>query len=164
MNKTIIDNCNRVLQSDDLLFILGDFALASKEKMFNVLSQLKVKPYLIFGNHDGSKIRMASVGFQVREDTSKSKDYLIIPERSFGKMTESIILTHRPFTPEIFDFDFYGWNLHGHVHKKNGKMIDPENKRINVNVEFWDYKPVNLTTILEIINHKEFSYVNYKEI
>ena len=51
MNGGLIQNGNRVVGKDDLVFNLGDFAFASNARWKELLSQLNGHHYLILGNH-----------------------------------------------------------------------------------------------------------------
>ncbi len=48
------------------------------------------------------------------------------------------------------------WLIHGHTHNNEldkYPKINYKNKTINVSVELWDYKPVNIKTIMELIKN-----------
>ena len=55
MDEGLIQNWNRVVGKDDLVFNLGDFAFASNSKWKEILGRLKGHHYLILGNHDDSR-------------------------------------------------------------------------------------------------------------
>lgn len=53
MNNTIVDNINSVIQSNDILYHLGDWSFGGKDKVKEFRDRLNVKTiHLIFGNHD----------------------------------------------------------------------------------------------------------------
>lgn len=53
MNNTIVDNMNSVIQSNDILYHLGDWSFGGKDKVKEFRDKLNVKTiHLIFGNHD----------------------------------------------------------------------------------------------------------------
>ena len=52
MNQTIINNWNKTVKADDEIYHLGDLVLGKKEEMYNTVSNLNGKKYLIRGNHD----------------------------------------------------------------------------------------------------------------
>lgn len=52
MDESLIQNWNRVVGKDDLVFDLGDFAFATNGRWKELLSQLNGHHYLILGNHD----------------------------------------------------------------------------------------------------------------
>ena len=51
MDEGLIQNWNRVVGKDDLVFNLGDFAFATNGRWKELLSQLNGHHYLILGNH-----------------------------------------------------------------------------------------------------------------
>lgn len=52
MDEALISNWNSVVKPNDLIFDLGDFAFADRDKWIKLLEQLNGKHYLILGNHD----------------------------------------------------------------------------------------------------------------
>lgn len=52
MDHALIQNWNKVVSEDDIVFHLGDFA--DKSKWRQIANALKGKKYLIQGNHDRS--------------------------------------------------------------------------------------------------------------
>ena len=72
MNRTIVENWNRVVKEEDTVYYLGDFALTSKEKLKEVRSWLPGKIIFILGNHDRSKQSMLDCGFE------EVHDYLVL--------------------------------------------------------------------------------------
>ena len=57
MNETLIENWNRVVGQDDIVFHLGDFCLGGSHEWTKILNRLNGKIYLILGNHDLKNIR-----------------------------------------------------------------------------------------------------------
>lgn len=54
MDHALIQNWNKVVSEDDIVFHLGDFAFADKSKWRQIANALKGRKYLIQGNHDRS--------------------------------------------------------------------------------------------------------------
>lgn len=52
MNKCIIKKWNRKIRDNDIVIHLGDFGFGNKEKIKEIVKQLKGKKILILGNHD----------------------------------------------------------------------------------------------------------------
>lgn len=70
---------------------------------------------------------------------------------------QSVLLNHLPYRnpkePEQRYFaqrpvDEGGWLIHGHIHQR----WKVNHKQINVSVDAWNFKPVSLDEIIEIIN------------
>ena len=68
MDKTMIDNWNKLVTDDDIIIHLGDFALATENQIRELLSQLNGYKILIRGNHDKSIRTMKRLGFNAVYD------------------------------------------------------------------------------------------------
>lgn len=104
MNETLINNWNKVVDKEDVVFRLGDFAVGGADVWSNLLQQLNGKVYLIMGNHDVHTTKKGFEGFQ-----HVCWEMLI----EIGK--QKIYLNHYPF------LCFSGankktWQLFSHVH------------------------------------------------
>jgi len=56
MEEKIIENWNNKVNDDDIVYVLGDFALGMDEhRLNNIISRLKGNIKLIIGNHDTDK-------------------------------------------------------------------------------------------------------------
>ena len=123
MNEYIINQWNSMVEKDDLVYHLGDFALQSdKDTVSNLVQQLNGNIILILGNHDRwGKQKFRDCGFVEVYKKLAIGDY---------------ILSHRP----IENLEDGRLNLHGHLHNYD-KGLD-KNKYINVSCEMVDYKPV----------------------
>ena len=125
MNRYIINQWNNIVDKNDLVYHLGDFALQSdKEAVINLVNQLNGNIILILGNHDRhGKQWFLDCGFV---EVHKS---LII---------SNYLLSHRPQTVDKLAENMV--NIHGHIHNYD-KGLD-KNKYINVSCEVVDYKPI----------------------
>jgi calcineurin-like phosphoesterase family protein len=161
MDATLIKNWNSVVKSEDLVYILGDFGFSSLPKIREILNQLKGQKVLILGNHDRhTDIQYHNAGFSlvVREIVIR-----------FGKAVFK--LSHYPYRQakwwEWWERLVTGknyrhinkkrpirgredWLLHGHIHSGSVK-IDRVKRQIHVGCYLWDYKPVALSQILNLI-------------
>ena len=57
MNKTLIDNWNKVVRKEDKVIMNGDFALSGKDKIIEIGQQLNGRKTLVLGNHDGASLK-----------------------------------------------------------------------------------------------------------
>lgn len=142
MNDCIIDNINRDVSVKDDLYILGDFVFGNKQDVLEFLNRIHCKNvYFIKGNHD--KFLM-------------DKSHAELPFK-WIKMYHELKYQHYYFI--LFHYPIMGWNrkhygsihLYGHVHKASmGREIcEPYMKNaFNVGVEFNDYKPVSIETVI----------------
>ena len=147
MNETLIENWNRVVGQDDIVFHLGDFCLGGSHEWAKILNRLNGKIYLILGNHDLKNIRQ---GYASRFELTSMQMHIEVDK-------QKIYLNHYPFL-------CYGgayrnmWQLFGHVHtsKNNtGKdasrldMIFPT--QYDVGVDNNDFTPVSFEQVKRII-------------
>jgi calcineurin-like phosphoesterase family protein len=137
MDKTIIQRWNERVDDGDIVFHLGDFCMlksseapeSRKDAFAYYRNQLKGNIIFIRGNHDGN-----------------NKNKSIIESIVIEHGGHRIYMTHNPkFAKPEFRFNFCG-----HVHDKwqfqrigNGKSIV-----INLSLEHWDYRPVDINDIM----------------
>ena len=50
MNEVIINNWNKVINEDDIVYVLGDFCFGNKTMLKEIVSSLKGRKILICGN------------------------------------------------------------------------------------------------------------------
>lgn len=132
MDNELVKRWNAKVKKGDLVWHLGDFALASKEYVADIVSQLHGEIRLIKGNHDTRSSQwFRDIGF------SHVYDYPIIVD-------EFIVLSHNPmpFVPSTGMI-----NLYGHIH--NSLMFETWGKRCAcMCVERHDYAPVHMKEIV----------------
>lgn len=148
MDQALIDNYNALVSNDDMVFWLGDIGWYKWDKLKTYVSRCKGKKFLIRGNHDKAKYS------EYLELFKEVHEQILL---KVGK--NSIILNHYPML--VWEKSIHGsMQLHGHTHQSskftehlaiglNNKIYTTYNhNRICVGVEAWDYKPVNLATLL----------------
>ena len=143
MNDNLIDNWNKKVSKNDLVYIVGDFTLShSQERIKELLKQLNGQKYLIMGNHD----RKNPQGFHEVSYYKEVRD-------SYKGQVCKVILFHYAieFWQGAFAKDLRGDNakiptvhLHGHSHGL--ATIKPN--RYDVGVDQWNFEPVTLAEIL----------------
>lgn len=117
---------NEAVSPGDAVYHLGDFALASANRIAELLTGLNGYKILICGNHDRSAKRMVELGF----------------DEAYGEAEhEGWRLVHRP--PADPDRK----TLCGHVHGLWMTRGSPECPMINVGVDVRDYTPRTLEEI-----------------
>lgn len=52
MNQMIVENWNKTVQQNDIVYILGDITLMDDEKGIHLYNRLNGTKYILFGNHD----------------------------------------------------------------------------------------------------------------
>lgn len=157
MNSELIRRWNDTVTDDDMVWVLGDFALGTLDATLPLTRELRGHKILLAGNHDrcwrgrgeraeGWTERYLDAGFdEVRQG-----------EQSISIGKQDIRLCHFPYEGDSQDHDRYvghrpvdrgGWLLHGHVHERwrqRGRMI-------NVGVDANDFRPVGLDEIARLI-------------
>lgn len=127
MNRVLIDNWNRTVKDEDIVWMLGDFAFGSKDYIKSITSQLNGRKKLILGNHDRHKIPFyEECGFNF------VSRYPILVDKT-------IILSHAPI--EFLNENCPFFNIHGHVHD-NPAFSDISKTSACVSVERINYKPI----------------------
>ena len=56
MTEQLVKNWNSVVGKNDIVYVVGDFALCSKQKIIEIGKQLNGRKRLILGNHDQASI------------------------------------------------------------------------------------------------------------
>lgn len=148
----IVENWNATVGPADLVVVLGDFALASKEFTAEMLARLAGRKILLLGNHDGNRNRMLEAGFEEVHGSRKQSTY---PDPSTGRTqfwmpweTEGgvrVALSHAPLAELPAGCLL---NYHGHIHS-NGYPAAMGGQRPwhrNVSVEAVGYRPVPLVS------------------
>lgn len=161
MNEIMIKNWNEVVGPDDTVYCLGDFSLAIRPVELYTPRLNGVK-YLVPGNHD----LCHSYHKKSRNAENRIKwiakyealGWKVLPEQTILDIPGVAVVNicHHPYILIGPGDDKYKnwrpkddgrWLLSGHVHEK-WKTID---KMINVGVDQWDFKPVSIEKISEII-------------
>lgn len=127
MDEYMIKQWNSVVDKEDLVYHLGDFALGLKPDEYKeLINKLNGNIILIRGNHERKgKEFLERVGF-----LEVHKKIII----------GNYILSHRPQDENQIPEDFL--NIHGHIHNNGYREGVDESKYINVSVEMHDYKPI----------------------
>lgn len=126
MNEELIKRWNSKVQDGDIVFHLGDFCLGKGVEIKRFMERLNGQVIWIKGNHDSETI---------------INDMVIRHGGHYWHMAHS---------PD----DCHGeYNLCGHVHErwkikrqKNGRVF------VNVGVDVWNFYPIDINDILNLIN------------
>jgi len=138
MRNAIINNFNEIVGKGDTTFVLGDVAMlggSQWERLRGVIQKLNGSKHLIYGNHDEFRWqRYIDVGFTTVHSA------LWLEEDGLNLVMAhdpSVYCTLKPDT--VF--------LHGHIHTLYKSI--PEHLAVNVGVDMWDFKPINIKQIRE---------------
>ena len=153
-NKTIIENWNRVVPEDALVFHLGDVGIGDKRHIMSTLDKLHGKICLIIGNHDWRNI--------LKYYAERFEECVL--EADIKIDGQHIILNHYPLLCYAGAYHKPAtWQLYGHVHSgplsPNGldnprlKMCFPQ--QYDVGVDNNDFTPVSFEQLKTIIKNRE---------
>lgn len=155
MDKALISNWNSVVKPNDLIFDLGDFAFADRDKWIELLEQLNGKHYLILGNHDitrwpGNKVLplFERVEHQLTLKIDGRKVYLNhYPFLCYGG-------TYRDNTSKVYQ-------LFGHTHSgpncsglDKDRLINLFPYQYDVGVDNNNYTPISWEQVKDKINNQ----------
>lgn len=135
MNETMIANWNRVVQPNDKVYHLGDFAIAKKN--IAVAGRLNGDKILVRGNHDIYPLKEYTWYFRDVRGSHKLENY---------------VMTHIPIHPDSVARWCDG-NIHGHLHDgfvPHPKWPSkPDPRYYCVSVERIDYTPIEFGELKE---------------
>jgi len=137
MNKTIINNHNKVVKPDDLVYILGD--ITTKKDGLHHLNSMNGRKFLIKGNYDS-----------IHSDEELKKYFIDIADEitiaikdDNGNIIRKLYLNHYP-TNGVSD----KFNIVGHIHG----TWKVQRNMINVGTDAWHFTPIDLDMINFQIN------------
>jgi calcineurin-like phosphoesterase family protein len=154
MNAALIKNWNAVVNTNDTVYHLGDFAFLKLYFVKNILRQLNGTKHFILGNHD-----------QVIKDNQKElirlgllasvQDYLKI---NAGK--QNIVLFH--YGMRVWDGSHRGTiHLYGHSHS----TLPPHGKSVDVGVDCkeitHEYRPIHIDEVVSYMDKRKFQSVDH---
>ena len=174
MDEKLIRNWNSVVRPCDTTIVVGDFFMYHKKaRLKEILAALNGRKILVRGNHDMSPSEMQTIGF---DHVCESMTMKIAGER--------VNISHYPYRRPWWWIKFYQimnrffpkrfWRprifqnqlkpdgnflIHGHTHSVN--KATPDKKMIHVGVDAWDYKPVPIQKIGNMISEIRAGY--YRE-
>lgn len=178
MNSVLVANYNALVQPEDVVYFLGDVCMGKLTESLSLLSQLKGHKILAaLGNHDRpSHLYHHKTEEKRQEWLAKYQEYfeaiheslkmeLCVPRVGMQPTARldvmPVLLHHLPYLDDTFvDHAYEGRYrefqpvndgktilIHGHVHgawKQKGRQI-------NVGVDVWDYKPVSLHQLSQLV-------------
>lgn len=139
MNDALIANINSTVKEDDTLWILGDVSLNPAAVKHNV-PRINCKNLLLLGGNHDRIFSMKEKWINLYKEWGFTEIYKEPVVRWFNG--KQFTMSHHPIFPSK------GITLCGHVHT-SWKLKE---KNLNVGVDQWDYFPVSLDEILELIN------------
>jgi calcineurin-like phosphoesterase family protein len=153
-NNGLIAAHNKVNQTGETVWHIGDFTMASEEYVGKVRKQVIQRlngiHHLVLGNHDSWKpFRYVDNGF-VSVHTSFW----------FSHDEYTFVLAHDPSIYTVLENEEKTFMLCGHIHKLFQHLL-PQKRIINVGVDVWDYKPVSFEQICDLIRQNGWEIKNH---
>lgn len=151
MDETIIENWNKVVKPNDIVYHLGDTMLNDNVCGLECFKRLNGQIFLIYGNHD----------------TDARKDLLFTELHGkmlggwyawlfkYGKL--SIYMSHYPTLTANYDekhFNQHVLSLHGHTHQRTN-WLDPKNPFLyHVGLDSHNNTPVHIDKVITDIRQR----------
>ena len=141
MNKAIVQNWNKVVGPDDIVYFLGDFALGSnvEEVYREYRDALNGFIFFLRGNHDRSRSSVRKY-FNII-DTCQTIEY----------RGHYFILSHQPLFDSQIPKGFI--NIHGHIHDNTlNEKVYNKDCHINVSADVTGFTPLLIDDIIDVID------------
>jgi len=132
MNKTLIENWNKKVPKDGIVFHLGDFGFGAPGKIKEIIKQLNGTIVLIAGNHEKTVLKKEDIR-NMFHSIHKLLEINVSDIESKNN-TRKLTLCHYPL--ESWNKSHFGINesihLHGHWHYDNHRVISG---RVDIGVD-----------------------------
>lgn len=177
MSRHLVEQINKYVDQDDILFHLGDWSFGGINNIWNFRKQIICKNiHLVYGNHDHHMIKDATlpnVKYNIHDQLTEEVKPIYNDWRDelFNVQAQQLFSTTQQYL-EIFidgrmlclfhypieewnDRHHQSWMLHGHSH---GNAPIKE-KRLDVGMDnvfklIGEYRPLNWSEVSDIINRK----------
>jgi len=156
MDECLIENHNKLVKSNDIIYFLGDFAFKREGGIKILLSRLNGIKKLILGNHDKC----------IKSNPSK-----YIGSTLFESIDNYSEIEHNKTKICLFHYGCRVWNkshhgsylLYGHSHGR----LEPFGKSVDVGVDAkfitTDYRPIHVDEIHDYMRRRNFENVDHHE-
>jgi calcineurin-like phosphoesterase family protein len=153
MNEALIENWNRVVGKNDVVYHLGDLFWMPTAEAKAVREQLNGRIRLIKGNHDKTADNM-------KEAFDWIKDYyeLKVEDEDAPEGKRRIVLCHYAF--RVWNKSHHGsWHLYGHSH--GSLPDDPNSLSFDAGVDCHNFAPISYERVKEIMAVKRFVPIDH---
>ena len=147
MNEAIIKNWNAIVTDEDTVYLLGDVIMGEDlQAGLRLISKLKGKKYLAYGNHDTDARLKAFKTNRFFEDIQMG--YRL----KYGK--KNFILTHYP-TVTANGEDIRTINLYGHTHQNESNFFEERIYMYHVGMDSHNCTPICIDDVIAEIKNKQ---------
>ncbi|MGI8756381.1 MAG: metallophosphoesterase [Acidimicrobiales bacterium] len=157
MDRELVSRWRERVAPDDVVWVLGDFALGSIADGLALAQDLPGEKHLVAGNHDPC---WPGNGRRHRPwvDRYRAAGFVEIVTTCEIDLGEGVVLPacHFPYEGDSHGGDrFLEWRpadhgrplLHGHVHE----LWRVKDRQVNVGVDVWDFAPVDAATLRAVV-------------
>lgn len=159
MNEVMIENWNKLVKPNDIVYHLGDFSFGNYDQVNKTLWALNGKKHLILGNHDKTirgYLGILCGAMHVLEGASEYKEIVL--------QSQSVILAH--YGHRVWNRSHHGSiHLYGHSHG----TLPPLGRSVDVGVDApfviprvkqEDYRPLHEDEIITYMKTRTFEAVD----
>ncbi len=169
MNQTIVQNINKTVPEDGILYHLGDWSFGGIKNILNFRKQIVCKRiHLIFGNHDDHIINGKMV-FDKDWDEYEIPAHLAFDSVAHVKLLyvekQPIFLSH--YSHRVWNGSHKGyWHLYGHSHGSLERF--PYGKSMDVGVDaanriFGEFRPFSYREIEKIMADRPILFPDHHD-
>ena len=164
MNAAIVENWNKIVKPNDIVYHLGDIALNDTNKAIKIIKKLNGTIHIIRGNHDTDN------KLQLIMDACWDKFLYHGWAEVIKDGKKSIYLSHYPTLTANYDekhFSQHVINLHGHTHQHTNWLHADNPFMYHVGMDSHNCTPVHIDEVISDIRNRwaqfESLYEKYKE-
>lgn len=159
MNELIVNNINKYVKADDILYHLGDWSFGGIENILEFRKQIKCKNiYLVPGNHDHHIKKNKLLPQKEYDINIYAYDCFleVLPELTKIVIDKKeVILCHFPLE-EWENMDRGSIMLHGHCHHtKDNSFMNIYCKRKDVGIDNPEFRPYSWNEIKEEMKERK---------
>jgi calcineurin-like phosphoesterase family protein len=166
MNEHMVQAWNFMVQPDDVVYHLGDFAMGPIEEGLDFVRRLNGTKILVIGNHDRcfphDRRHRASQIARAHAKYEAAGFAMLVESQTMELSSGAVVcLSHFPYTGDHFDGDRFEAArlpdaglplLHGHTHSKQRiSRSAAGTTQIHVGVDAWQYAPVPETEVQRLL-------------
>lgn len=151
MCETIVENWNKVVKPEDIVYDLGDIALSDVQTAAKYIRKLNGRHMWIYGNHDTKNKMEYLITYCYNQLYGRGWAECI----KYGKL--SLYLSHYPTLTANFDdkhFNQHVINLHGHTHQQTNWLQLDNPFMYHVGMDSHNCMPVHIDEVVADIKNK----------